>query len=45
MLEGEVDYRHGEDVYSLKPGDSLFFDADARMVRKFWSSFPRGTCR
>lgn len=29
MLEGEVDYRHGEDVYPLKPGDSLFFDADA----------------
>lgn len=29
MLEGEVDYRHGEKVYPLKPGDSLFFDADA----------------
>ncbi len=29
MLEGEVDYRHGDDVYPLKPGDSLFFDADA----------------
>lgn len=29
MLEGEVDYRHGDDVYSLKPGDTLFFDADA----------------
>jgi len=29
MLEGEVDYRHGESVFSLKPGDSLFFDADA----------------
>lgn len=29
MLEGEVDYRHGENVYPLKPGDSLFFDADA----------------
>lgn len=29
MLEGEVDYRHGENVFSLKPGDSLFFDADA----------------
>lgn len=29
MLEGEVDYRHGEDVYPLKPGDTLFFDADA----------------
>ena len=29
MLEGEVDYRHGNNVYPLKPGDSLFFDADA----------------
>ncbi|MBZ8118076.1 cupin domain-containing protein [Roseovarius sp. LXJ103] len=29
MLEGEVDYRHGDEVLSLKPGDTLFFDADA----------------
>ncbi|HQU68536.1 MAG TPA: cupin domain-containing protein [Albidovulum sp.] len=29
MLEGEVDYRHGDQVFPLKPGDSLFFDADA----------------
>ena len=29
MLEGEVDYRHGEQVFSLQPGDTLFFDADA----------------
>lgn len=29
MLEGEVDYRHGDDVYSLTTGDTLFFDADA----------------
>lgn len=29
MLEGEVDYRHGNEVYPLKPGDTLFFDADA----------------
>ena len=29
MLEGEVDYRHGDNVYPLKPGDTLFFDADA----------------
>jgi transcriptional regulator with XRE-family HTH domain len=29
MLEGEVDYRHGERIYPLKPGDSLLFDADA----------------
>ncbi len=28
-LEGEVDYRHGDEVYSLTPGDTLFFDADA----------------
>ncbi|NVO58644.1 helix-turn-helix transcriptional regulator [Rhodobacteraceae bacterium B1Z28] len=29
MLEGEVDYRHGDQKYPLKPGDTLFFDADA----------------
>ena len=29
MLEGAVDYRHGDQVYHLKPGDTLFFDADA----------------
>ncbi|TNJ48640.1 helix-turn-helix domain-containing protein [Phaeobacter sp. B1627] len=29
MLEGEVNYRHGDNVYPLKPGDTLFFDADA----------------
>jgi transcriptional regulator with XRE-family HTH domain len=29
MLEGEIDYRHGDEVYPLRPGDTLFFDADA----------------
>ena len=29
MLEGRVAYRHGNDVYQMAPGDSLFFDADA----------------
>jgi transcriptional regulator with XRE-family HTH domain len=29
MLEGEVTYRHGDRLYDLRPGDSLFFDADA----------------
>lgn len=29
VLEGEVLYRHGDDTFHLKPGDSLFFDADA----------------
>lgn len=29
MLEGAVDYRHGDEVVSLLPGDTLFFDADA----------------
>jgi transcriptional regulator with XRE-family HTH domain len=28
MLEGEVGYRHGDKVYVLTPGDSLYFDAD-----------------
>lgn len=29
MLEGEVGYRHGDQLYRLKPGDSLFFDPNA----------------
>ena len=29
MLEGKVNYRHGENVFLLQPGDTLFFDADA----------------
>ncbi len=29
MLEGEVVYRHGDRLYPMQPGDSLFFDADA----------------
>jgi transcriptional regulator with XRE-family HTH domain len=29
MLEGQVDYRHGDKTYRLEPGDTLFFDADA----------------
>jgi transcriptional regulator with XRE-family HTH domain len=30
MLEGEVEYRHGDQLFHLKPGDSLLFDADAQ---------------
>jgi len=26
MLEGEMDYRHDDQIYHLSPGDSLFFD-------------------
>ncbi len=29
MLEGAVQYRHGDRLYPMLPGDSLFFDADA----------------
>ncbi|WP_417674511.1 helix-turn-helix domain-containing protein [Pseudodonghicola sp.] len=29
MLEGTVDYRHGDGSYRLEPGDSLLFDSDA----------------
>lgn len=29
MLEGRVTYRHGDALYELEPGDTLFFDADA----------------
>ena len=29
VLEGEMDYRYGDQTYPLGPGDSLFFDAEA----------------
>lgn len=29
LLEGEVAYRHGNKLYAMEAGDSLFFDADA----------------
>ncbi|MFN7001985.1 MAG: helix-turn-helix domain-containing protein [Roseinatronobacter sp.] len=29
MLEGELGYRHSNTIYHLRPGDTLFFDADA----------------
>jgi quercetin dioxygenase-like cupin family protein len=29
VLEGEMLYRHGNKLYPLKAGDSLFFDAEA----------------
>lgn len=29
FLEGKVEYRHGDKVFLMEPGDSLFFDADA----------------
>ena len=29
MLEGEMAYRHGRELYILEPGDALFFDSDA----------------
>jgi len=28
MLAGEITYRHGDSVYKLQPGDTLFFDAN-----------------
>ena len=29
MIEGRVTYRHGNNIYRMEPGDSLFFDSDA----------------
>lgn len=52
MLEGEVVYRHGSNLYRMTPGDSLFFDADAphgpeqltRLPMRYLSiiSYPQG---
>ena len=30
MLTGRVSYRHGDQVYDMVPGDTLFFDSTAR---------------
>jgi transcriptional regulator with XRE-family HTH domain len=40
MLEGEVQYRHGNLLYTLQPGDSLFFNADAPHGPEVLSSLP-----
>ncbi|QCO57603.1 cupin domain-containing protein (plasmid) [Pseudorhodobacter turbinis] len=40
MLEGEIDYRHGKEIYSLKPGDTLFFDTDVPHGPKALIKFP-----
>ncbi len=40
MLEGEVKYRHGDTLYTMRPGDSLFFDADARHGPEVLVSLP-----
>ncbi|WP_217701882.1 XRE family transcriptional regulator [Thalassospira sp. HF15] len=40
LLEGEVRYRHGDQLYYMKEGDSLFFDADARHGPEELLSFP-----
>ncbi len=29
IIKGKIGYRHGDKVYQMKVGDSLFFDADA----------------
>ncbi|MEM9263528.1 MAG: XRE family transcriptional regulator [Pseudomonadota bacterium] len=29
VIDGEFNYRHGDQTYNLQPGDSLLFDADA----------------
>lgn len=40
MLEGEIAYRHGDEVYQLRPGDSLFFDADAQHGPEAYVTLP-----
>ena len=40
MLEGEVSYRHGSHLYVLKPGDTLFFDADTPHGPEILSKLP-----
>ena len=35
-----MDYRHGDEVFSLVPGDTLFFDADAPHVPEVLVDLP-----
>ncbi len=30
MLEGQVDYRHGSEIYVMRPGDTMMFDSHAQ---------------
>jgi len=40
MLEGEMDYRHGNETYAMAPGDSLFFDPHAIHGPEHLKTFP-----
>ena len=40
MLEGEVVYRHADNLFRMTPGDSLFFDADAPHGPEEMARFP-----
>ena len=40
MLEGEMDYRHGNEIYPMAPGDSLFFDPQTIHGPEHLKSFP-----
>lgn len=40
MLEGEVVYRHANNLFRMLPGDSLFFDADAAHGPEELTSLP-----
>jgi len=40
MLEGKIEYRHGNKIYELSPGDSLFFDAEANHGPENMSEVP-----
>jgi DNA-binding XRE family transcriptional regulator/uncharacterized cupin superfamily protein len=40
MLEGELVYRHGVNLYRMLPGDCLFFDADAPHGPEEWIKLP-----
>lgn len=37
MLRGEVRYRHGREIYDLKPGDSLLFDSAVLHGPQSWT--------
>ena len=40
MLAGRVQYRHGDLLYDMEPGDTLFFDANARHGPELLTQLP-----
>lgn len=45
LLEGELVYRHGNQLYHMRAGDSLTFDGETRTAPSSWCRCPSACCR